>query len=113
MGLDLPSGGHLSHGYYTVKDKISASRCFVLLAMLLCFHCCANCNVRCFVVLFDFFSIFYESLPYEVNPETGLIDYDGLMARAKIFLPKLIIVGASSYPREFNYARVREVISTN
>ncbi len=66
-----------------------------------------------FFVLSVFYSIFYESLPYEVNPETGLIDYDELMARAKVFLPKLIIVGASSYPREFNYARMREVISTS
>ena len=26
MGLDLPSGGHLTHGYYTAKKKISATR---------------------------------------------------------------------------------------
>lgn len=39
MGLDLPSGGHLSHGYYTSKKKISST------------------------------SIFYESLPYHVDKD--------------------------------------------
>ena len=41
MGLDLPDGGHLTHGFYTSKKKISAT------------------------------SIFFESLPYKVDPETG------------------------------------------
>ena len=39
MGLDLPSGGHLTHGFYTNKKKVSAS------------------------------SIYFESLPYSVDSE--------------------------------------------
>ncbi|CAN6583953.1 unnamed protein product [Malus baccata var. baccata] len=56
MGLDSPSGGHMSHGYYTPSGKkVSGS------------------------------SIFFDSLPYKVNPQTG------------------------SYPREWDYARFRHI----
>lgn len=79
MGLDLPSGGHLTHGFQTAKKKVSAT------------------------------SVYFESMPYVVSPETGLIDYDGLEHRAKMFLPKLIIAGGSAYPREWDYARMREI----
>jgi glycine hydroxymethyltransferase len=82
MGLDLPSGGHLSHGYQTSKRKISAS------------------------------SIFFESMPYTVNPDTGLIDYDEMEKLAKLFKPKLLIAGASSYPRDWDYARMKAIASS-
>jgi len=38
-------------------------------------------------------SIFFESMPYKVDPTTGLIDYDRLAENAKLFKPKLIIAG--------------------
>lgn len=80
MGLDLPSGGHLTHGFQTASGKkVSAT------------------------------SMYFESMPYIVNAETGLIDYDELEKRARMFLPKLLIAGASAYPREWDYARMREI----
>ncbi|KAJ2436835.1 glycine hydroxymethyltransferase shm1, partial [Coemansia sp. RSA 2424] len=79
MGLDLPSGGHLTHGYQTDKKKISSS------------------------------SIYFQSMPYRVDMETGVIDYDRLEENAQLFRPQLLICGASAYPRDWDYARMRKI----
>ncbi|CAK8530173.1 unnamed protein product [Lathyrus sativus] len=80
MGLDTPSGGNTSHGYYTPNGKKVSSA-----------------------------SIFFESLPYKINPQSGFIDYDKLEERALDFRPKILICGGSSYPREWDYARFRHI----
>jgi glycine hydroxymethyltransferase len=84
MGLDLPSGGHLTHGYKIVtKDgnikNISSS------------------------------AIYFNSQSYKIDSVTGLIDYDLLEIDAIKFQPKLIICGASAYPRDFDYKRLRDI----
>uniref|UniRef100_A0A1A9WRX2 Serine hydroxymethyltransferase n=1 Tax=Glossina brevipalpis TaxID=37001 RepID=A0A1A9WRX2_9MUSC len=79
MGLDLPDGGHLTHGYMTANKRVSAT------------------------------SLFFESTPYKVDPKTGLIDYDALEATAKLFKPKLIIAGITCYSRYLDYARFRKI----
>ncbi|KZP14638.1 glycine hydroxymethyltransferase [Athelia psychrophila] len=79
MGLGLPDGGHLTHGYYTAKKKMTAS------------------------------SIYFQSLPYATVPGTGLIDYVGLDAQAKVFKPRLIICGASAYPRDWDYGALKKI----
>ncbi|KDP34120.1 hypothetical protein JCGZ_07691 [Jatropha curcas] len=79
MGLDLPHGGHLSHGFMTPKRRVSGT------------------------------SIYFESMPYRLDESTGLVDYDMLEKTANLFRPKLIIAGASAYPRDFDYPRMRKI----
>ena len=79
MGLYLPDGGHLSHGYATEHRKISAV------------------------------STYFESFPYRVDPETGIIDYDTLEKNAILYRPKVLVAGTSAYCRLIDYKRMREI----
>ena len=74
MGLALPHGGHLTHGW----------------------------NV-------SFSARFYRSLQYSVDPETCLIDYDQLRDMAKREKPKIIVAGATAYPRQFDFQAFGEI----
>lgn len=79
LSLDLPHGGHLSHGFQTPTKKISAV------------------------------SRYFESMPYRLNEETGQIDYDEMERSALLFRPKLIVAGASAYSRLIDYERIRQI----
>ena len=79
MGLDLPHGGHLSHGYQTPTKKISM------------------------------ISKYFETLPYRLDESTGLIDYDSLQKLALLYRPKIIIAGTSAYSRLIDYERMRAI----
>lgn len=46
---------------------------------------------------------YYNVIPYNLNPETETIDYDEVRALAKEHKPKMIIAGASAYPREIRF----------
>lgn len=83
MGLDLTSGGHLTHGFQTINKngeikKISNS------------------------------SIYFNSKSYKLGANF-LIDYVQLEKLVLEFKPKLIIVGASAYPRDFDYSKFRKI----
>ncbi|KXL45407.1 hypothetical protein M433DRAFT_4539 [Acidomyces richmondensis BFW] len=80
MGLDLPHGGHLSHGYQIPTKKISA------------------------------ISKYFETLPYRLDEKTGLIDYDKLEELALLYRPRLIVAGTSAYSRLIDYARFRQIV---
>ncbi|RKF77718.1 putative serine hydroxymethyltransferase, mitochondrial [Golovinomyces cichoracearum] len=79
MGLDLPHGGHLSHGYQTPIKKISA------------------------------ISKYFETLPYRLDVSTGLIDYEKLEELATLYRPKIIIAGTSAYSRLIDYERMKSI----
>ena len=68
MGLSLPHGGHLTHGW-----KVSVT------------------------------SRIFNSVQYTVNPDTGRLDYDQIEELAKKHRPKIIISGATAYPREIDF----------
>lgn len=52
---------------------------------------------------------FYNFHAYGVDRETGRIDYDEVLKRAREVKPKLIVAGASAYPREIDFAKFREI----
>ncbi|WP_400168231.1 serine hydroxymethyltransferase [Fidelibacter multiformis] len=51
----------------------------------------------------------YNIVSYGVKADTGRIDYDDVIRKAREHKPKLIIVGASAYPRFYDFARFREI----
>jgi glycine hydroxymethyltransferase len=79
LSLDLPHGGHLSHGYQIPGKKISMV------------------------------SRYFESMPYRLDEGTGTIDYDAMERSAELFRPKMIVAGASAYSRLIDYGRIREI----
>ena len=84
MGLSLSSGGHLSHGHkICMKDggvkPISGA------------------------------SIYFDTEGYDVDPDTGMIDYGDVERRAKAFKPHILVCGGSAYPRHIDYARMRSI----
>ncbi|HAA57578.1 MAG TPA: serine hydroxymethyltransferase [Myxococcales bacterium] len=51
----------------------------------------------------------YNVVHYRVDPETHRLDYDHVLEQAKTHKPKLIVCGASAYPREIDFARFRQI----
>ncbi|HAP31254.1 MAG TPA: serine hydroxymethyltransferase, partial [Flavobacteriales bacterium] len=73
MGMDLASGGHLSHGAKpTLSGKV------------------------------------YNAVTYGVD-ENGYLDYEMIRALAKVSQPKVIVAGASAYPRQINWGAFRDI----
>lgn len=57
----------------------------------------------------NFSGMLYNIIPYGVNSETETIDYEEVRALAKKHNPKMIVIGASAYPRAINFALFREI----
>lgn len=52
---------------------------------------------------------FYHAVQYGVDPDTCLIDYDEVASLAREHRPKVIVCGATAYPRLIDFARFREI----
>ena len=74
MGLALPHGGHLTHGW-----NVSAT------------------------------GQFWNPVRYEVDPQTHRIDYDRVREIAMAERPKIIVAGATAYPREYDFKAFGEI----
>ncbi|MET8469468.1 serine hydroxymethyltransferase [Streptomyces sp. NPDC006422] len=57
----------------------------------------------------NFSGRWFDFVPYGVNPETGLIDYDLVLEAARAHRPKALVCGSISYPRHIDYAAFREI----
>lgn len=53
--------------------------------------------------------IWYNAVSYQLNEETGMVDYDEMERKALEHKPKLIVGGASAYSREWDWARMRAI----
>ena len=51
----------------------------------------------------------FNAVHYNLNPETGLLDYDEILRLAKEHRPKILIAGHSAYPRQLDFARFRAI----
>ena len=88
MGLDLPSGGQLTHGFYTFNKKEGTRKAVSAT------------------------SVYFESLPYKCDSE-GYVDLVSLRRDAALFKPKCLVMGGSAYPREWDYKAFREIADEN
>ncbi|TFK41486.1 pyridoxal phosphate-dependent transferase, partial [Crucibulum laeve] len=53
-------------------------------------------------------SVYFQSLPYAIDPTSNLIDYKPLAAQVKFFKPSLIICGASAHPCDWDYTEPKK-----
>jgi len=74
----MSDGGHRTHGYYTATKKMSAT------------------------------SIYFQTLPYSLDPSTQVIDYSNLRSLARIYKPRIVLCGACAYTRDWDYKNLKE-----
>lgn len=83
LGMHLPSGGHLTHGW--------------------------SVNFSGIMYQASFYGYNVEQGIAGMDPETGVLDYDAIRAIARKERPHVIFAGGTAYPRTWDFARFREI----
>ena len=83
LGMHLPSGGHLTHGW--------------------------NVNFSGIVYAASYYGYNVEQGITGMDPQTGQLDYDEILAIAKRTRPKVIFAGGTAYPRFWDFAKFRQI----
>lgn len=97
MGMYLPDGGHLSHGWsYTPKTSKVKESAEIM------FYGGGTRKV-------NITSKIFQAVQYKTNPDTKLFDYEEIERIAKREKPKMIITGGTAYPRDIDYKRMSEI----
>jgi glycine hydroxymethyltransferase len=97
MGLSLPDGGHLSHGWtsYAKKDETTQDNDPYLFK-----GGSKRLNIS---------AKMFNSVLYNTDPETNLFNYGEILRLAKKHKPKLIITGGTAYAQEIDYKKMKEI----
>ncbi len=94
MGMYLPDGGHLSHGWsYEPKAQVDPNE-LVYLGGSRKVHITSR---------------LFKTVQYKTSPKTQLLDYDEVAGIAEKYQPKLLITGGTAYPRLIDHERMKEI----
>jgi glycine hydroxymethyltransferase len=94
MGMYLPDGGHLSHGWSYDKANTTSPNDRIYLG--------GDQKV-------NLSSKLYKVVQYKTDPKTQMFDYDEIEKIAIKYKPKLLITGGTAYPREIDYKRMKAI----
>jgi glycine hydroxymethyltransferase len=94
MGMYLPDGGHLSHGWsYTPKKSPDPNNPVYLGGT-------NKVNIT---------SRIFKTIQYKTDPKTQVFDYAEVERIAVKYKPNLIITGGTAYPREIDYKKMKQI----
>jgi glycine hydroxymethyltransferase len=94
MGMYLPDGGHLSHGWSYEPKEVQDHNNLVYSGGS------RKVNIT---------SRIFKTIQYKTDPNTQQLDYDKIQQIANEHKPKLIITGGTAYPREIDYKRMKKI----
>lgn len=94
MGMYLPDGGHLSHGWSYEPDREQDPNNLTYMGGK------RKVNIT---------SKFYKSVQYKTDPATQQFNYDEIERIALEHKPRLLITGGTAYPREIDYERMAAI----